>query len=410
MAAIPPVIEAVLGADGSRHATTEATIVKRARSLLACGLALALSSASLLAGPPLPAEKIGVAKPPAPNPHRLYLTDLQIAHIVDGRIHIVDGDSFKYLGMFSTGLFGTTALTQDSSEMLVATTYYTKRNRGERFDQLEAYDTSTFALKWEVKIPPKHAEALPYKGTVATSADDRFVYVQNATPLSSVTVVDRKAGKVTAEVPTLGCWIVLPAKSNTHRFSTLCGDGTIVTVTLNEAGDKATQQRSAKLFDPDKDPLFVQGERIGDSYYFVSFEGEIKVINLGGETAKAEDAWSLLDDADRKGKWKPGGYQLLAVHEPTKRLYVGMHADAKEGSHKDPAKEIWVYDLATKKRIQRAPGSNSIAMVLSKEAQPLLFAYDGVAMKFVRYTTQPELKPVAESGQVGDFAGLVEAH
>ena len=382
--------------------------MNRASTVLGFGLALACWCA--FAGAPLPAEKIGVAKPPAANPHRLYLTDIELAHIADGRVHIVDGDSFKYLGMFSTGLFGITTLNRDSSEMLVATTYYTKRNRGERFDQLEAYDTATFALKFELKIPPKHAEALPYKGTIATSADDRFVFIQNATPLSSVTVVDRKAGKVTAEVPTLGCWIVLPAQSNPHRFSTLCGDGTIVTVTLNEAGDSATQARSAKLFDADRDPLFVQGERIGDAYYFVSFEGHVQVINLGGETAKAEAAWSLLNDDDRKGQWKPGGYQLLAVHAATKRLYVAMHDAGKEGSHKDPAKEIWVYDLASKQRLQRAPGSNAIALALTKEAEPMLFAYDGVAMKFVRYTTKPELKPVAESGPVGEFAGLIETH
>jgi len=37
-------------------------------------------------------------------------------------------------------------------------------------------------------------------------------------------------------------------------------------VTLKEKGDAATQARSEKLFDPEKDPLFVQGERVGDSY------------------------------------------------------------------------------------------------------------------------------------------------
>lgn len=382
----------------------------RASYILRVGFALTCWCATALAADPLPPEKIGVATPPPANPHRLYLTDLQIAHISDGVVHIVDGDSFKYLGMFSTGLFGITALSHDSSEMLVATTYYTKRNRGERFDQLEAYDTKTFALKKEIKIPAKHAEALPYKGTIAPSVDDSWVFIQNATPLSSVTVVDHKAWKVTAEVPTLGCWIILPANSNPHRFSTLCGDGTIVTVTLNDKGDAATQKRSEKLFDAEKDPLFVQGEHIGDSYYFVSFEGNIKVINLGGEVAKLEDSWSLVNDEDRKGGWKPGGYELLALHAPTKRLYVAMHDQAKNGSHKNPAKEIWVFDIGTKQRVQRAPGSGSIAMALSKEDKPMLFAYDGVNSKFVRYETSPALKPVASGDKVGDFAGLVEAH
>ena len=388
----------------------EATKVIRASNFLRVGFVLALWCGAALAADPLPPDKLGVIVPPAPNPHRLYLTDLQIAHISDGQVHIVDGQSFKYLGMLSTGLFGITTLSHDSSEMLVASTYYTKRNRGDRFDQLEAYDTKTFALKKEILIPSKHAMALPYKGTIAPSLDDAWVFIQNATPLSSVTVVDHKAWKVTAEVPTLGCWIILPAQSNTRRFATLCGDGTVVTVTLNEKGDSATQTRSEKLFDPEKDPIMVQGERVGDSYHFVSYEGNIKVINVGGDVAKLEDSWSLLDDADKKAGWKPGGYQLLAVHAPTKRLYVAMHDQAKNGSHKNPAKEIWEFDLASKKRITRAEGSNAIAMALTKEAKPTLYAYDGINLKFVRYETTPVLKPVASGDKVGDFAGLIETH
>ena len=382
----------------------------RASNILRVGFVLALWCGTALAADPLPPDKLGVIVPPAANPHRLYLTDLQIAHISDGQVHIVDGQSFKYLGMLSTGLFGITALSHDSSEMLVASTYYTKRNRGDRFDQLEAYDTKTFALKKEILIPSKHAMALPYKGTIAPSVDDAWVFIQNATPLSSVTVVDHKAWKVTAEVPTLGCWIILPAQSNTRRFATLCGDGTLVTVTLNDKGDAATQARSEKLFDPEKDPIMVQGERVGDTYYFVSYEGNVKRINVGGDVAKLEDSWSLLDEADKKAGWKPGGYQLLAVHAPTKRLYVAMHDQAKNGSHKNPAKEIWVFDLATKKRLERAAGSNSIAMALTKEDKPTLYAYDGINLNFVRYETSPALKPVASGDKVGDFAGLIELH
>ena len=165
----------------------------RASNFLRVGFALACWCGAALAADPLPPEKIGVTVPPPPDAHRLYLTDLQIAHINDGRVHIVDGRNFKYLGMFSSGLFGITALSHDSSEMLIAATYYTKRNRGDRFDQLEAYDTKTFALKKEIQIPTKHALALPYKGVLMPSSDDAWVFIQNATPLSSVTVVDHKA-------------------------------------------------------------------------------------------------------------------------------------------------------------------------------------------------------------------------
>jgi len=87
-----------------------------------------------------------------------------------------------------------------------------------------------------------------------------------------------------------------------------------------------------------------------------------------------------------------------------------MHEGGRDGSHKMPAKEIWVYDLAQKKRIERVPGSNSIAMALTKEDVPTLYVYDGMTAEFVRYQTQPSLKPVSRSAPIGEFAGLVELH
>lgn len=382
--------------------------MKRATRILIPALAMVLAGAAGAAD--LAPEKLTREPLKAANPHRLYLTDLVLQHVIDGRIHVIDGDTFDYLGLIGTGMFGITALSQDSSEMYVATTYYTKRNRGKRFDLFEAYSTKDLRLTTEIEIPPKHAQALPYKGTLISSHDDRFVFIQNSTPASSFSIVDRKAEKFVTEIPTPGCWIALPAATNNKRFSTLCGDGTILTITLNDNGELAGQERSEKLFDAENDPLFVQAENIGDTYYFVSYNGNILEVDLGGAVAKAGATWSLLDDADKAANWKPGGYQLMALNAEAKRLYVGMHPGAKDGSHKWPAQEIWAFDLNTRKRIDRAPGGNAIAMTLTKEAEPLLYLYDGLTTHFHQYATMPAMKPMAESPPFGDFAGLVESH
>ncbi len=387
---------------------SEATIVKRSSPLFLCGLLLL--SSTFQANAELPPEKLTVAEMAPATPHRLYLTDLALGHAIDGRIHVIDGDNFNYLGLISTGLFGLNTLSRDSSEMYVATTYYEKRNRGRRFDQFEVYDTKTLNLLAEVEIPAKHAQALPYKGTIASGSDGRFVFIQNATPASSITIVDRPAMRFAAEIETPGCWIILPAASNAQRFSTLCGDGTILTITLDDKGNAKTQNRSPKLFDAEKDPLFVQADHLGDSYYFVSYDGNLKQINLGGDTATLEAEWSLVDDTDKAAQWKPGGYQLTAIDPQSTRLYVGMHEGARNGSHKWPAKEIWTFDLSSKKRIGRAPGSNAIALVLTKEKKPLMYAYDGMTAEFVRYDTLPVLTPGQRSAPFGEFAALIETH
>lgn len=355
-------------------------------------------------------EKLTVEKMEKADPHRLYLSDLNLGNVIDGRIHVLDGNNYNYLGLISTGMFGVNSLSRDSSKMFVATTYYTKRNRGDRFDQFEVYRTDDLTLELEIEIPAKHAQALPYKGTITSSFDDKFVFIQNATPASSVTIINMKTKKFSDEISTPGCWIILPARSKNSQFSTLCGDGTLMTVTLDTNGQEKSKIRSAKLFNPDKDPLFVQAESIGDVYYFTSFHGQIYEINVGGAKAELLKTWSLLKDSDKAEGWRPGGYQLLAVHEESRRLYIAMHDEGKEGSHKYPAKEIWSFDIDSKARIGRISGGNTIAMTLTKEKDPSLYAYDGIEAKFHKYSTMPVMKKESMSAPVGQFAGLVESH
>jgi methylamine dehydrogenase heavy chain len=68
---------------------------------------------------------------------------------------------------------------------------------------------------------------------------------------------------------------------------------------------------------------------------------------------------------------------LLAINQATKQMYVAMHPNGAEGSHKTPAAEIWVYDLATHKRIARVPGKGALSMSVSQDDKPRLFTIDG---------------------------------
>jgi methylamine dehydrogenase heavy chain len=356
-----------------------------------------------------PSEEVGVAKLPPATPYRVYLTDFAINHVVDGRLYVIDGDALKLDGMVATGFAGLPTLAPDRSELYVATTYYPRLSRGERTDVVDIYDAATLAWKAEVIIPPKHAQALAYRGVIRPSTDGRFVFIQNATPASSVTIVAVKARKFVAEVPTPGCWIILPAASLASRFSTLCGDGTVLTVTLDDEGKPKSQKKSEKFFDPDADPLFVQAESIGDRYFFISFKGMVHRANLGGEQATFEAPWSLVAGADAKG-WRPGGYQPLALHEGSGRIFVAMHAKGVDGSHKDPAKEIWAYDLATQKRVARAPGNNAIAIAVSRNPQPRLFAIDGLKMALAVYDADRKLVFRRRMENVAEAGTLLELH
>jgi methylamine dehydrogenase heavy chain len=355
-------------------------------------------------------EEITVGKLPPAKPTRLYVSDVAISHIIDGRLHIVEGDTLEYAGVVGTGLTGLATLSPDRSEIYVATTYLAKLNRGTRTDQVDVYDSHSLELKAEIEIPPKHAQALPYKGTIAVTPDGRFIIVQNATPASSITVVDRKAAKFVTEIPTPGCWSILPAQSVANRFSTVCGDGTLLTITLDGSGKPAGQERSERLFDPDRDPVFTQTENDGDTYHFLSFHGQVHSANLGGPVAKIGDTWSLLGADDREQNWRPGGYQPFALDKAAGRLYVAMHPNGAEGSHKNPAVELWAFDLAKKQRIERVEGNNAVSLAVSRGEQPTLFAIDPLSAGLISYSTSPKLAVGKRVDGFGEAPILLETH
>jgi methylamine dehydrogenase heavy chain len=377
------------------------------RSLLTC--ALACSAISALAQNADVAETVSVASLPPATPYRLYVSDVAISHIVDGKIHILDGRAMKYEGTVATAFAGNATLSADRSELYVATTYMTRLNRGERVDQVDVYDAATLKLTGEITLPPKHAQALPYRGLVRASADGRWLFVQNATPATSVSVVDLKARKFVTEVPTPGCWAVLTVPSEPARFTTICGDGALLTVSLDNDGNVAGQRRVPKFFDADTDPIFIHAEYDGDQVHFVSFKGRLHTARLNGEQASFDAPKPLVPAADAKGGWRPGGYQPIALHVASKRLYVGMHPGGKEGSHKEPAREIWVFDLATMKRVARVPGSMAIALAVTRGDKPLLFAIDGAKNALVSWDVQgaPKLRPQRHT-PMGDSATLIE--
>ncbi len=351
---------------------------------LAATLALLMSAGMAQTDSPLaaigePMEKLtdGHVLEPA-TPHRLYVMDAAFHHLVDSRIQIYDGDTFKFLGMVPTSFNGHMTVSADGREIYVMTTYYERLNRGKRIDVIETWDAITLAPKYEVVIPSKRAQALNYRNYLQQSSDGGLLFIQNATPAASVSVVDLKARQFTDEITaTAGCWSVIVLPSRPRSFTTICGNGTLLTIDMDEQGRPAGQQRSKRMFDVAKDPIFTHTEHLGDKFFFVSYNGNVYGADFSGKEVSFEEPWPLQEKGDEGKGWRPGGYNLLAINRANRRLYVGMHTNGSEGSHKTPAEEIWVYDLDSKKRVARIPGGDALSMSVSQDPQPRLFTIDG---------------------------------
>lgn len=380
-------------------------------SRAACRVVLALSLAVLAHSPAsraqLPVETL-TNTPAIKAKNRVYIPDIAIMHIGDGKLHVVDGDTGAYQGVIGTGFTGQSKLSNDGKELYIATGYYSRGQRGERTDIVEVWDAESLSFKYEIPISDKRAMALNYKWLLSQSSDSRWLLVQNATPATSVTVIDLPARKAVAEIPLPGCWAIFPVRSQPNRFGSLCGDGTVHMVTLADDGSAAARSVSDTLFDPDADALFVQGEATGDTYHFVSFTGNAVSVDLSGEKAKAAGKWSLVSAAERRKGWRPGGYQVLALHAASGRMFVTMHEGGAEGSHKSPAKEIWGFDLASRKRVSRMPGHMATAISTSADGSRL-YAIDAekASLVIMDITRKPKVRGVY---QVGEFPSQIEAN
>jgi methylamine dehydrogenase heavy chain len=242
---------------------------------------------------------------------------------------------------------------------------YSRGLRGERIDFVSIYDARTLAYEDEILLPTLAGQSnasLFY----AELLGERFLAVFNQFPDISVSIVDLAEKRFVEEVGIAGCAGIYPVDE--RHFATLCGDGTAALVALDESGRKAGLTPSERFFDPVADPVSMAGGRSGTRWTFVSFEGAVHTLEFGGGTPRVDAPWSLLDGADRREEWRPGGLQHVALHAPTGRLFVAMHQGGA-GSHKQAGPEIWVFDLAEKRRVARFEPPNLTAAFVAGAAR-----------------------------------------
>jgi methylamine dehydrogenase heavy chain len=350
--------------------------VRDVRGFLVTGSLLA----ALCTAPPLqaqasslPADPIGVSVTlPTASPHWVWVNDFVFPHMTDGQALLVDGDSGKFLGMLSTG-FGFTRINipRDGNVIWSPESYFSRGTRGDRTDVVTLYDPGTLRPVEEIAIPPKRASNMPMMSNSEFTDDERFLLIYNFNPSQSVTVIDTQSRKFAGEIETAGCALVYP--TGPRSFFSVCADGALLDVKLDDTGKAARQVRTPRMFDVTTDPVTEKGVRVGNTWTFVSYGGTFYQVNITASGLVSGGKWSGLTAAERQENWRPGGLQQLAVHAGLNRLYSIMHQGPVE-THKDPGMDVWVYDLARKARIQRITMKNPTGSIqVTRDAKPLLF-------------------------------------
>ena len=351
--------------------------------------------ASSVAAAPFAPDAAGkvASLPVTPSPHWVWVNDIDLPHLVDGRAMLVDGDSGRFLGSLSTGFsFERLVLSQDGKVIFSPEAYFSRGSRGTRTDVVTLYDTVHLAPLGEIPIPAKRSSNFPTMANAELTDDGRFLLIYNFTPAQSITVVNTQTRQFVGEIETPGCALVYP--TGARSFFSICADGALLDVRLNDAGAAISSQRTTPMFDTQHDPVAERPVRLGDTWLFVSFGGVVYPIVVQKNTPTRGSTWSWLPAADRAHHWRPGGTQELAVQFGQSRLFVIMHQGGLE-THKDDGKDVWVYDLARHARVQSIALRQSAGSIqVTRDSNPLLFSisgengrldvYDATSGKFLR--------------------------
>lgn len=341
------------------------------KALVFCVASLVMASISWAELKP---ETVGniFSLPAEPGPHWVWVNDMVFDYMADGRSYLIDGDTGHFLGMLSTG-YSFTALTlpSDYAEIYSAETHYSRTTRGDRTDIVAIYDPASLSVLGEVVIPPKRQSTIPNLYTATLTDDNRFMAIFNMTPAISLSIVDLVKRRFVGEISTPGCSLVYP--SGDRQFSLLCSNGALMTLTLNEEGQEASKEQSEPFFDPLTDPVTEKAIRYGETWLFVSFAGLVHPVDVSGDAPLFGKPWSLLSDAERNDSWRIGGFQHLAVHQSSGRLYSIMHRGGPY-SRKDSGRDIWVYEVPGKKRVKKIKTDRPTGLIqVTQDDAPLLF-------------------------------------
>jgi methylamine dehydrogenase heavy chain len=340
--------------------------------------------------PPLPIEPTGIIEslPTTYPPSWFLVHDAAFFHMGDGKVYIIDTAAAtlaeQVKGTFNVSLIGNIIQSAKRSEIYATETFHSRGSRGDRLDVLTVFDQATLAPKGEVILPTgKRYMGMPVRATLLLMDNDRWLAVANFSPATSVTLIDLDTRKIIGEIPTPGCVYVYP--TGTRGFSSLCADGRFLSTQLAADGSLASQSRTDSFFNSDTSPIFERPAVIGDRAYFPSIAGLVYPVDLSGPVAKVGEPWNLVPEAERAQNWAPAGIGLIDKDDQG-HFYIIMHPDAKEGSYQGGGPEVWVFDAAAKKRVQRiALQSWGLSLAVSRGVDPVLMVVNPTDMSLEMY-------------------------
>ncbi len=389
---------ASMGARGFPQAAVVAWVALLAATPKLASAATIAAQADLQPRPQQLAEPHTTARLTPTNARRLFVLDTAFPAAEAARTYVLDGATGKIEGMFNQAYWPNFAVAPDGAELYAVDTYFEKHTRGKRSDYLVVRDARTLEVKADIPLPWGRLLVVSKKYNFDVTPDGRYGLTYNLAPATAVTVTDLRARKAIGAIDVPGCGLIFAQAAN--RFSSLCADGSVATVTFDAAAQSTIKRRDG-VFDAQNDPAFEHSawDKHHAMLYLVTYQGGVIPVNLSGAVPQPGARWSLTDAAERSAGWRPGGWQVSHFQSALRRLVVLMH-QGPNWTHKTSGTEVWVFDAARGRRVGRIklrePGQS---VAISQDNDPLVYVItDGQRIDAYRLATGRLLYSTAPLG------------
>lgn len=279
----------------------------------------------------------------------------------------------------------------DRKEFYATNIYWSRGNYGERTDVLIVHDFENLAPVAEIEIPQK-SMIISFRNYIGLLSSGKHVASSNMTPAQSVSITDIENRTFVGEISTPGCSLILPVQNN--DFITICGDGTLMLVDLDDNGREVNRRRGDQFFDLHEDAVYDRPVPTNDGWFLFTHGG--KAFDVTADSI--DDPWDLITDEEREEGWWPGGGQLATLHKDLGLFYIIMH-QGERYSHHEPGTEIWVFSTRSQRKVGTIEFETPVDNIMvTQEAEPLLIVgdeeggthvYDALTFKYQRTIDAP---------------------
>src|SRR5690606_2938445 len=158
-----------------------------------------------------------------------------------------------------------------------------------------------------------------YQWMNALTPDDKKFLFYQFSPAPAVGIVDLEAKKFDRMIDVPDCYHIFPASPTVFYMN--CRDGSLARVDI--AGDEP-QISNSKVFHPEEELLINHPAYTSRSGRLVwpTYTGKIYRRDLTAEEAGFRNPIEALTEAERAEGWVPGGWQQVAYHRSSDRIYL----------------------------------------------------------------------------------------